>query len=428
MPNITTTPSTTEASVMAKIRIVDGLQLPDNLYTTPRKEAGKWRYKRPDGSFYTFAASTVDAIEAAKGLNAQFSAGAKVVPIANPQYGRLTIRRHVEDFILEREKREPSLIKKTSWYNRTSYLRQFATLNAGKSVSQLTLLDIQEWWDELTGHAQRSRQPEFRRFFNHLLARSLCPKLDANPFSSSDAAPRVEMSAKPPKERLRLTQDEFWLIHNKAGEMNYPFLQVAMGISLITTLRRGDICDLKFDEHIVGNLMRKRINKSHAQLSKNFELKGGRADPANLSWSMDKHPLLRQLIKQARELSMAHQRCPSILSHKYKRRYKSQHRSHPFQVLPKFVSDTFADVRDATTDQNGKLIFEGIRAKNRPTFHEVRSLAGDIYSNSGYSKDQIRELYAHTDENTTAIYLSGHGEKWQEIGIVMSADALGGKF
>lgn len=428
MPNITPIPTPTDASVMAKIRIVDGLQLPDNLYTTPRKEAGKWRYKRPDGSFYTFVASTADAIEAAKGLNAQFSAGAKIAPIANPQYGRLTIRRHVEDFILEREKREPSLKNKTSWNNRKGYLRQFATLNAGKSVSQITLLDIQAWWDELTGHAQRSRQPEFRRFFNHLLARGLCPKLDANPFSSSDAAPRVEMSAKPPKERLRLTRDQFWLIYNKAGEMDYPFLQIAMAISLVTTMRRGDICDLKFDEHIIGNLLRKRINKSHAQLSKNFELAGGKADPANLSWDLDKHQLLRQIINRSRELSLQNQRCPNILSHKYKRRYKSKLRSHAYQVLPKFLSDTFAEVRDATTDQDGKPLFAALQPKNRPTFHEVRSRAGDTYIEAGYSKDEIRELYSHTDENTTNIYLSGHGEKWTEIDIVMSAEALGGKF
>ena len=113
MSNILPTPAPTDASKMAKIRTVDGLQLPDNLYTTPRKETGKWRYKRPDGSFYTFAASTADAIEAAKGLNAQFAGGSTVKAIANPQYGRLTIRRHVEDFINEREQREPSLKSKT---------------------------------------------------------------------------------------------------------------------------------------------------------------------------------------------------------------------------------------------------------------------------------------------------------------------------
>ena len=412
---------------MARKRIVDGLELPENLYQTPRKEPGKWRYKRPDGSFYTFAATTQDAIAAAQGLNAQFAAGAKVTPATNPQYGRLSIRRHVEDFIDEREKREPSLRNKTSWSNRKAYLRSYATLNAGKSVSQITLLDVQAWWDTLTGHAQRSRQPEFRRFFNHLLARGLCPKLDANPFSSSDAAPRVEMSAKPAKQRLRLSQEQFWLIYNQAGE-KYPFLQIAMAISLITTLRRGDICDLQFDEHVIGNLLRKQINKSHAQLSKEFERRGGHADPANLSWNLDKHPLLRQVINRARELSLSHQRCPSLLSHKYKRRYKSQHRSHPYQVLPKFLSDAFAEIRDETTDTNGKKLFADVQPKHRPTFHEVRSLAGDIYAAAGYSKAQIRELYAHTDESTTAIYLSGHGEKWQEIDIALPSGALGNEF
>ena len=422
MPNITPIPNPTDASTMAKIRIVDGLQLPDNLYTTPRKEAGKWRYKRPDGSFYTFAASTVDAIEAAKGLNAQFSAGAKVAPIANPQYGRLTIRRHVEDFILEREKREPSLKSKTSWSNRQAYLRQFAALNAGRSVSQLTLLDIQAWWDQLTGNAQRSRKAEFRRFFNHLIARSLCPKLDANPFSSSDAAPHVEMSARPAKQRLRLSLENFWKIYAKADELNYDFVQIAMGIALVTTMRRGDICDLTWESNIAGSLLRKQINKSHAQLSENYEFTGGKAAPANLSWNMDQHHLLRKLINRGRELAMKNSRCTHVLSHKFEKRYKSGLRQHHYQILPDYLTRTFAEVRDATE------LYEGIPTAARPGLHEVRALSSDLYRRAGYTTADIQQLMAHTEEKITEGYLAGHETQWTEIGLVMPAEVMGGEF
>jgi integrase len=422
MPNITPIPTPTDASVMAKIRIVDGLQLPDNLYTTPRKEAGKWRYKRPDGSFYTFAANTVDAIEAAKGLNAQFSAGAKFAPIANPQYGRLTIRRHVEDFILEREKREPSLKSKTSWSNRQAYLRQFAALNAGRSVSQLTLLDIQSWWDQLTGNAQRSRKAEFRRFFNHLIARSLCPKLDANPFSSSDAAPHVEMSARPAKQRLRLSLENFWKIYAKADELNYDFVQIAMGIALVTTMRRGDICDLTWESNIAGSLLRKQINKSHAQLSENYEFTGGKAAPANLSWNMDQHHLLRKLINRGRELAMKNSRCTHVLSHKFEKRYKSGLRQHHYQILPDYLTRAFAEVRDATG------LYEGIPTAARPGLHEVRALSSDLYRRAGYTTADIQQLMAHTEEKITEGYLAGHETQWTEIGLVMPAEVMGGEF
>jgi len=422
MSNILPTPEPTDASAMAKIRIVDGLQLPDNLYTTPRKEAGKWRYKRPDGSFYTFAASTADAIEAAKGLNAQFAGGSTVKAIANPQYGRLTIRRHVEDFILEREKREPSLKNKTSWSNRKSYLRQFATLNAGRSVSQLTLLDIQVWWDQLTGNAQRSRKAEFRRFFNHLIARGLCPKLDANPFSSSDAAPHVEMSARPAKQRLRLSLENFWKIYAKAGELNYNFVQIAMGIALVTTMRRGDICDLTWESNVVGSLLRKQINKSHAQLSDNYEFTGGKAAPANLSWNMDQHHLLRKIIKHARELAMKNGRCTHVISHKFEKRYKSGQRQHHYQILPDYLTRSFAEARDASG------LYDGVPTKARPGLHEVRALSSHLYDRAGYSKKDIQQLLAHTDEKVTEIYLAGHETQWTEIGLVMPAEVMGGEF
>lgn len=409
---------------MARKRIVDGLELPENLYQTPRKEPGKWRYKRPDGSFYTFAASTQDAIAAAKGLNAQFAAGAKVTRATNPQYGRLSIRRHVEDFIDEREKREPSLRNKTSWNNRKAYLRSYATLNAGKSVSQITLLDVQAWWDTLTGHAQRSRKAEFRRFFNHLNARGLCPKLDANPFSDSDAVPRVEMSARPAKARLRLPLDHYWKIYNQAGKMGYEFVQIAMGIALVTTMRRGDICDLTWENNVAGDLLRKQINKSHAQLSGNYEFTGGKAAPANLSWNMAQHTLLRKLIKRARELAMQNSRCTHVISHKLTKRYKrkKEPRTHHYQVLPDYLTRAFAKVRDATG------LYDGIPTKNRPGLHEVRALSSDLYRKAGYATSEIQQLMAHTDEKVTEIYLAGHETQWTEIGLVMTDQVIGGEF
>jgi len=428
MPTICPERTPTDATSMAKIRIVDGHQLPANLYQTPRKEPGKWRYKRPDGSYYTFEAEIEQAIEAAKGLNAQFAAGSKVTQAANPQYGRLSIRRHVDDFIDEREKREPTLIKKTSWANRKAYLRSFATLKAGRSVAQLELLEIQHWWDSLTGNAQRSRKAEFRRFFNYLIARGRCPKLDANPFSTSDAVPRVEMSARPAKTRLRLSLDQFWRIYQQAGAMELEFVQIAMGIALVTTLRRGDICDLTWDANITGTLLRKQINKSHAQLSDNYEFTGGKAAPANLSWDMQQHTLLRTLIKRARELAMANQRCTHVISHRFAKRYKSGHRQHHAQILPDYLTRAFGEARDATLDDTSKPLFHGVPTAARPGLHEVRALSSDLYRRAGYSTGDIKQLMAHTDEKITEGYLAGHETQWTEIGMVMPAEVMGGEF
>lgn len=406
---------------MAKIRLVDGIQLPENLYQTPRKEPGKWRYKRPDGSYFTFPATTEEAVAAAKVLNDQFAAGGKPKPTKAPEYGRLSLRRHVEDYIAERENRDPAIANKQSWKNRKGYLRQFATLHAGSSVARLTLLQIQDWWDTLSGNAQRSRKAEFRKFFNYLIGRGLCPALNANPFSDSDAVPSVEMSPRPAKSRLRLTQEAFWTIYNKAGEQGQTFLQIAMGISLVTTLRRGDICELTWEDHVAGNVLRKQISKSHAQLSSSFEITGGKALPANLSWDMEQHRLLRKVINRAREESMKNVRCPFILSHRHQRRYRSSLRKHPAQVLPDYLSRAFAEVRDATD------LYTGVPAKSRPSFHEIRALASHLYEKAGYTTGQVRELMAHTDEKITERYLAGHETRWTEIGIVMPDHIIAGE-
>lgn len=419
MGKINGTPHPSDRS-MAKIRTVDGLPLPANLYQTPRKEPGKWRYKRPDGSLFTFEASTEEAIAAAEGLNEQFSAGAKRKPTTAPEYGRLSLRRHVEDYIVERESRDPALQSKQSWKNRRGYLRQFANKHSGASVARLTLLEIQNWWDTLSGNAQRSRKAEFRRFFNYLLAHGLCPALDANPFSDADALPSVEMSARPAKSRLRLTQEAFWAIYDKAEERGYIFLQVAMAISLVTTMRRGDICELTWEDHVAGDILRKQISKSHAQLSTRFELTGGKAQPANLSWNMNQHTMLRKVINRAREQSMKNGRCDFILSHKHQRRYRSDLRKHHAQVLPDYLSRAFAEVRDATD------LFTGLPAKARPSFHEIRALASHLYEKAGYTTSQVQELMAHTDEKVTERYMAGHETRWTEIEVVMPNEVISG--
>lgn len=407
---------------MAKIRIVDGIQLPDNLYQSPRKEPGKWRYKRPDASFLHFEASTEEAVAAANALNDEFKAGATLQKPTTKQHGRLSIRRHVEDYIEQRETHEPALLQKASWTTRRQYLRQFATIFAGESVSRLTLLTIQQWWFDLTGNAQRSRRAEFRRFFNYLIGRGLCPKLEANPFSNNDSVPRVEMSSKPAKQRIRLTLDAFWSTYHLAGNEGAYFMQCAMAISLITTMRRGDICALRFDEHLVDNILRKQISKSHAQLSDRFALNGANANPANLSWDLDVHLLLRKVMQRAREQAMKNGRCPFIVNHSFKKRYSGQNRIHHAQVLPDYLSRTFAEIRDRSG------YFDSVPVKARPTFHEIRALSSHLYEKAGYTTSQIQELMAHTDEKVTQHYMAGHGTNWTEISLVMPAASMSGEF
>lgn len=391
--------------------------MPNNLYQHPRKEPNRWRYRQQDESWYYFDAPTTDAIAAAEQLNQDRQNHEKP---KQPKPGRLSFTRHVDEFIKERENRDPSLQQKQSWRDRRGYLRKLAKDMQHTTINRVTLMDLQKYWDSFSGNAQRSRRAEFKRFFNHLITRELCPTLICNPFTTDDSKAQVAMRAKPAKARLRLSTEQFWQIYNKAGEMGLTFLQTAMGISLTTTMRRSDICDLRFDDHVIGAHLRKQINKSHAQLSQ-AEFK---ADPSNLSWNLEKQPILRKLINQAKESSLMHARCPHIIHFKPERRIKGDNRQHSHQVLPDYLTRAFADARDACG------CFANLPTKARPSFHEIRSLSSHLYKKT-YGNDRIKEvqvLMAHTDEKITKHYQQGHETHWTEIDLTLPEAVLQGEF
>ncbi|NIB44857.1 hypothetical protein HBA55_35075 [Pseudomaricurvus alkylphenolicus] len=404
-----------------KKRVFEGQELPENLYQHQRKIANRWRYKKANGTFFHFEAPTDQAIALATQLNLERSNPELPTPQARAQKAaRTSFERHVEDFIGERESRDPYLARKASWRDRKGYLRRLSKDFAHTSVTQVTLLDMQKYWDKFTGNAQRARRAEFKRFFNHLITRELCPKLKANPFSTDDSKPQVAMRARAGKRRLRLSIEQFWSIYHHAGNKGWHFLQTAMGISLVTTMRRGDICDLRFDEHVASNYLRKQINKSHAQLSQ-AEF---RADPSNLSWNLDEQPILRKLINDARETSLKHARCPYIIHFRPKRKIKGDSRKHANQVLPDYLTRAFAETRDECGD------FNSVSPSARPSFHEIRALGSHLF-NKAFGEERRKDvqlLMAHTDEKITRHYQQGHETHWTEVELSLPTEILKGQF
>ncbi|MDE1465773.1 hypothetical protein [Spartinivicinus poritis] len=49
-------------------------------------------------------------------------------------------------------------------------------------------------------------------------------------------------------------------------------------------------------------------------------------------------------------------------------------------------------------------LFKGQKARECPTFHEIRSLGGYLYEKAGYGKSTIRRLMGHTEEYMTNYY------------------------
>lgn len=397
-----------------KPRFFEGTQLPDFLYPCQHGVENRWRYAQANRSMFPFSATLDEAIAFATHMNQQRAAAEEKKRLADKDKGPFCI--HADKYITGRERRDPSLTKKQSWINRRYGLRHCARWMDERHITPgwVTLANCQEYWDELTGHVQRYRKCEFRLFFSYLAGKDLLRQIEHNPFALDMTFPVVEMRAKPGRKRQRLDLPTFVRIHERAGELGYPFLQVAMQISLSTTMRRGDLCSLQTKEHLVGHHLRKQISKSHAMLSDNDFA----ANPSNLEFDLKSHPILRKAINQARELALKNGACPFVLSHTYIRKQPGPNREHRAQVQPEYLTRAFSEVRDDLG------IGKNDAKATRPTFHEVRALGGHLLEKAGYSTKDIQILMAHTDEKMTRHYLAGHETAWTAVSIALTEDML----
>ena len=395
-----------------KPRFVDGVQLPDNLYQDPRKRLNTWRYVKPDGTNKIFKCSLVDAIKAAEEANKLRDTTITIAPKVSPRDAVLT---HVERYITWREGYDPRLVSKQSWKNRCAHMRSFAKYFDGTKVSHLNLDILRHWWETLTYHAQHARRSEFNKLFNYLAGQGITPKLEFNPFTIADDRPRLMEKGKPPVKRDRLSIENYWKIYKRASQMGYDGLQLAMAISLLTTMRRGDICDLQFDKHITATSLKKTINKSANQRDA--------VHVAHLEFDFKIHSILEKEIKKARELRVKNFGCPFVISHNFKQRRTGKTKSHKSQVTSDQLGKMFALVRDDLSIYPAKT-----NSYSPPSFHEIRALASAQYKAAGFDVKQVKELMAHTDERVTKGYQAGHGVEYTQIQISLGAEVIGGEF
>lgn len=379
-----------------------------NLYRDPRKRKGYYRYKRPDGSFKTFQAESDEQAEAwAAETNTT-----RHLPREQRKALRTAVAFHVPRYIAHREAEDKGLLKKQSWQNRCGALKGFGKHFSQTPITELTWSHINHWWQGLTYHQKKLRHAEFRRFFNWLMGQGLCTQLAYNPFTTRDDLTRLLITGQPEKKRMRLDRDAFWAIYDAAE--HYPALQIAMGISLLTFMREGDICTLKLTINVEGELLKRVIGKSLQQR--------GSASAARLQWDMGNDRFLSNLIQRARKLARENHQCPFVISHRGKTRKTGRTKEHGCQVTPRRLVSMFAECRDATG------LFKNCGDRTPPTFHEIRSLAAKLAKDAGYSDQQIQLAMAHGDIKTTRGYQDEHQLPFESAGIVLSAEALGRKF
>lgn len=404
------------------VRMVDGIVLAEHLYPDNKGRPNHFRYLRPDGTFKHFSSKSVEDANA-RAEKANANRHTFIPGVTTKVRDRDTLTYWVEQFIEYRERIDPKLTNKASWRNRCYALKSFGKEFSSKPLRYLTRDMIVEWWETLSRNQQKLRHAEFRKLYNWLMGKKLCPKLDYNPFTTTDDLPRLMLSGADEKARMRIENiDQFWAIYDTAGKLKYEALQIAMGISLTTFMREGDICGLRIDKNLRDNLLRKVIGKSYEQK--------GSARAARLSWNQTNYELLRQLIARGMELAIKNHGCPFLISHKPKQ-WKRQERNlakfrtkeHFCQVTPRRLGEMFAEARI-----EAKIHLDLPKGKSPCTFHEVRSFASKLALDAGYDIKDVQKAMAHEDESTTMIYLDEHTLPYDQAPVMFTKDLLGRDF
>lgn len=403
--------------------------LPDNLYPHQRKVAGKWRYKGPDGmkalTYYTGKINgelptyidVVTAIEAAEALNRKFNVPLKT-ELGKMQPGTIPslIEMHIDN--IERRDRFSCLQDKTSWTNEKYLLRDFGKAFWSIRGHELTKRMLRDWWYSegefinhpmITYHSQKNRRAGLEKFFNGCLIDGVV-KLDSNPFKATKTGCEMGYRHIEPKQRLPLSIDWFMAIREEAEAAGEYFLLNALDLGLQTKLRRADMASLRFDTNISQQYFFSNISKSQHQMAALGRAAEGQVNIWDLSEAHNK-PIIDvlQQCEETRGRVCRPRRNDTISPYVIHRRWRGAvppTKDHFSQTLPDGLSKVFKQYRDKVSD------IAKLPPKMRPTFHEIRALAGHLEMRQGKDLKTISVGFAHSDVKVTkSKYLNSHAGK-----------------
>lgn len=348
--------------------------LPPNLYT-----AGVgYKYRHPVTRKDSWMGTDRDkAIEAAKKLNAI------LIPAESTLVDRvLGIDKSVADAV-EHFRTNEMPTRKWSAKTRADYDAQLERIIDGIGSKPLATFSVKECADFLRPFEAMARtRQQFRLLLQWIFAGAVEEGwMDANPAL-------VTKARKPERQRQRLTLEAYNAIREKAA----PWLQRAMDLSLVTLLRREDVCSVRFSDWRDGCLWvvpQKTEGSTGVRLQ--IEVAAGGE--------------LEQLLRSCRDEVLS----PFIIHRKPEkarpRHMRAGDREHHTQVLPEQLSRAFQEARELA----------GIEGDNPPTFHEIRSLGGKLLRDQGWTLDQVQALMGHASEEMTKLYMEGHEVPWQRV-------------
>ena len=350
--------------------------LPVNLHTHPTKG---WRWMHPtERHYYYFGkdCNRAKAIQTAKALNLKYAPKTDIfdkITSSASQSLRALIELHQREVLAAREL-APSTLK-----HYRGYLRTIADRIGDWDVAAVTTKDVADFLrDSSPGNSQRQK---YRQTLIDLFRTSVEQGWRENNPAEATRKPETR------RMRQRLTKQQFDAVYERAPQ----FLRNAMDLGLITLQRRDDVVSLKW-ESVSDTELRIEQHKTGKRLAIKLDAR------------------LRALLDRCRDgitSPFVIHRLPDKLK---ARDQRAKARTHHTQVLPEMITRAFERARDEAgiTDATpaGEL---------PPTFHEIRSLGGDLYRQAGKPETWIQSLMGHEDVDMTRAYLNGHARPWEAV-------------
>jgi len=368
-------------------------RLPVNLYETTNGK-GKttyYRYKHPTTKkFHGMGSDKQQAVAAAKTLNDKLTGATSLVDsVLHPSTsvaalcdGYLAYKKNLTG--------KKALTKASINEIRGAHKKIKAYFD-GWSCRQLTTLAISQFLDgiydpeENDGHA-RERDKTRKQFVATIGYGQTKGELDTNP-----ASPCLKIGKAP--EVKRHTQDGWKAIYNAAE----PWMQKAMDLCMLTTQRRGDICNMKKAD-IKDGVLYVVQEKTHKYDTGYLAIKV--TDELN-------EALTRPLGKDRVNIVSPYIIHRKPTRHTARQKASGQHFSY---INKDYLTKEFKRLRDDVTG-----IYDDIPLVNRPGFHQGRALAIYEHENQGCAP---QELAGHSSKAMTDNYAARHEDiKWVDADL-----------
>ena len=352
--------------------------LPDNVYSHVVKSKTYYRYKHPvTGKMHSIGSDKAQAFAAARVLNDRLIQSVDIAEIIlSPN--DITIEKLIEKYEQELLPTKDIGEKTKAHYERR--LKRFKKDIPQWSVGKATIGEVAEYLDK---HFKNDSYIKHRSMLSELFNYSQ----NKGYRTDNPVEPTLSKSAVK-KQRQRLKLNEYKAIHEIAPE----WMKIAMELGLLTLQGRYEVCNMKFSDVKDGYLhvVREKTKKnewSHLRIKMN--------------------PALEELKSRAKRSGLV---SPYFVHREPERRIKAQERDHWTQLTLNDFSARFRELRDETG------LFKHLKPRQRPTFHEIRSLGSWLYEKQGFGTGEyVQKLMAHADEKMTEYYQSGHETKWMEV-------------